>query len=995
MRLLNVKSRNLEEFFGNAVPVPPYAVLSHRWGDDEVTFQSIKSGWYSGRLKARPWPNKLEGCCRQAAKDNLAYIWVDTCCIDKTNSAELGEAINSMFAWYNKASKCYAYLSDVPSDDVARSPGSMFRASNWFTRGWTLQELLAPKEVYFYNGDWRPIGSKHGMSSVVQEITGIPRAYLRGWADLHEASVAQRMSWAAKRQTTRTEDAAYCLLGLFGVVMPMIYGEKENAFTRLQQELIMKTKDHSILAWGFANDEDAAITSNSPGIHGGALATSPADFAGSGAVFPCDGSKQQSKNSFDLIGGSLRIHLPLLRSSSGQLFGLLDCSLERNKEELVGIPLDVVPFQEVTNNYVRPVGKHANLFPRGQVQISSGRELITIGRDAETSGLDPATRRNCFYIDTSTGAVELVDVVPDGRWIRDRDMITTSKDPGGEKGKETFLRFRVPPFTRGSRGDDDFVIVLVFEHQGLQPRGTGHIMSLARHVPMAELVGNFELMGPHLYGRQSCSNGKAALSVSVSQETVAGQGVFVVEVKMDTDSALDPDEGAANATQQILALHKERGTEMVVERTSTPVGHDLLDHHDGSEGSRHAAHEDDSGISETSLQEDVDDSKSYNEFIGVDRVTRGSEPAAISVPERDDGTIESEVGNADATRSIQHSEDHLEMRSARSETSSTEGHERRRRRRSRREDAEDQTRGAPLTIPVTHLNDDLLVFRDMDYFEMRCHRLCAYIRQWVLRFSDASGTRACQPTSEIVDKNIISRLSKTVLDGSDVDYHLQDPVRRRFVFRSLIINMLWEFVFSEYLFGVDRDQSQNLQSLQAALSEVGPPRVVRQWRAVTLTLLSRRSSKSEQRVRDGDALNRAILHILSSTLPPPHTSTETLRHSLRSIVGEAVDLSIEMRCQRAEYMVLPPLEPEYDANGDLVSEVSLVASLMNEESGNHGSNEELEAAGATVRALLFPLVVRKGDDDGDGDEETVVYPAQVLVERPEDRVPDGRPLRRD
>ena len=94
MRLLNVKTRNFEDFPGENIP--PYAILSHRWGDKEVTFQDIKQSWW--RWKA--WPQKLEGCRRQAEKDNLSYIWVDICCIDKTNSVELSEAINSMFNWY-------------------------------------------------------------------------------------------------------------------------------------------------------------------------------------------------------------------------------------------------------------------------------------------------------------------------------------------------------------------------------------------------------------------------------------------------------------------------------------------------------------------------------------------------------------------------------------------------------------------------------------------------------------------------------------------------------------------------------------------------------------------------------------------------------------------------------------------------------------------------------------------------------------------------------
>ena len=293
MRLLNVKTRKSEEFFdGN---IPPYAILSHRWGDNEVTFRDIKSGRLSGLWKSQSWPLKLEGCRLQAGKDNLSYIWVDTCCIDKTNSVELNEAINSMFNWYKNATKCYVYLSDVHSSNVPEAPQSEFRASSWFTRGWTLQELLAPKELHFYGSKWESIGTKNELSPTIEEITGIPRVYLTGQVGLHEASVAQRMSWAANRVTTRTEDVAYCLLGLFRVTMPMIYGEKEQSFVRLQHEIMKNSEYHSILAWDSTSDEDTT-DENPLAVHGGALATSPADFANSGGVL-----KGDSQTAYDAL----------------------------------------------------------------------------------------------------------------------------------------------------------------------------------------------------------------------------------------------------------------------------------------------------------------------------------------------------------------------------------------------------------------------------------------------------------------------------------------------------------------------------------------------------------------------------------------------------------------------------------------------------------------------------------------------------------------------
>ncbi|KAI1863882.1 uncharacterized protein JN550_009380 [Neoarthrinium moseri] len=280
---------------------------------------------------------------------------------------------------------------------------------------------------------------------------------------------------------------------------------------------------------------------------------------------------------------------------------------------------------------------------------------------------------------------------------------------------------------------------------------------------------------------------------------------------------------------------------------------------------------------------------------------------------------------------------------------------------------------------------DFLRLRDEDHFDNRCQQLCAHVQQWVLRFSKFSDMRAARLTNEINDEKIIDRLDNTVLDGSDVDDYLSDRVRRRDIFMSMTMNMIWEYVFTRYLFGMDREQRQKLKALEKLLSDVGPPHAVRQWRAVTLTLLSRRPAFGNQRNDDTEAVVQAILETLSKILPPPSNMENQIQSQLRRVLREAVDLSIEMRTQRAEFMMLPPLQPEYDANGDLADTVTFNASLMNERSGSSTSNEELEAQGAVVRTVLFPLVVKKGDDNGVGDEEIVVCPAQVLVAKPSHR----------
>jgi hypothetical protein len=279
-------------------------------------------------------------------------------------------------------------------------------------------------------------------------------------------------------------------------------------------------------------------------------------------------------------------------------------------------------------------------------------------------------------------------------------------------------------------------------------------------------------------------------------------------------------------------------------------------------------------------------------------------------------------------------------------------------------------------------DSDFLVFRDEDYFDNACQQLCQHVQQWVLRFSKFSDMRACRLTSEINNDKIIDRLDNAILDGSDVDEYLKDRVKRRDVFMSMTMTMIWEFVFTRYLFGMDREQRQKLKTLEKTLLEVGPPSAVHRWRATTLTLLSKRDAFLQQREQDTEAVVQVIFQTLSDILPPPSQLENQIQEQLKRVMRAAIDLSIEMRTQCAEYMMLPPLRPEYDANGDLAREVQFNAALMNERSGDTVSNEELEAQGAVVRIVLFPLVVKKGDDTGDGDDEIVVCPAQVLVAKP-------------
>ncbi|KAF4982557.1 hypothetical protein FZEAL_1836 [Fusarium zealandicum] len=309
--------------------------------------------------------------------------------------------------------------------------------------------------------------------------------------------------------------------------------------------------------------------------------------------------------------------------------------------------------------------------------------------------------------------------------------------------------------------------------------------------------------------------------------------------------------------------------------------------------------------------------------------------------------------------------------------------------RAQLDSAKEKIRELQRQILETKASDEqFLNLRDEDHFDHRCQQLCSHVQQWVLRFSKFSDMRACRLTSEINDEKTIDRLDNAILDGSDVDSYLRDRVKRRDIFMSMTMNMIWEFVFTRYLFGMDREQRQKLKSLEKLLTEVGPPKAVRQWRAVTLTLLAKRDSFKRQRDLDTEAVVQAIFQNLCKILPPPSNLEDQIQSQLRRVMREAVGLSIEMRTQKAEYMMLPPLRPEYDADGELSATVQFNASMMNERSSSVTiSNEDLEAQGAVVRVVLFPLVVKKGDDSGHGDEEIVVCPAQVHIARSKNLFP--------
>ncbi|PMD39477.1 HET-domain-containing protein, partial [Hyaloscypha variabilis F] len=276
MWLINTASLVLE--FVEDPETCVYAILSHTWGDGEVSFQDMAN---IERARKKLGFSKIERTCQLARNRNIGYAWVDTCCIDKSSSAELTEAINSMFRWYKQSHICFVFLSDfilidrnVISNDLPHC--------RWFTRGWTLQELIAPRYIEFYSQSWNLVGTKETLRKLLSKITGIDADILLSSDLIHTKPVARRMSWAASRRTTRVEDLAYCLFGIFDVNLPLIYGEGKKSFIRLQEAIARETNDLSLFAWTAQNEDSIPVFQRRK--FRGILAELPAEFKECGTL---------------------------------------------------------------------------------------------------------------------------------------------------------------------------------------------------------------------------------------------------------------------------------------------------------------------------------------------------------------------------------------------------------------------------------------------------------------------------------------------------------------------------------------------------------------------------------------------------------------------------------------------------------------------------------------------------------------------------------------
>ncbi|KAE9965765.1 hypothetical protein EG327_000339 [Venturia inaequalis] len=336
MRLVNVHTLELETFLPGRIP--RYAILSHTWGEDEILFEDMFVA--RGAIAERIGYAKIVDCCAQIRRrrPDLGFVWIDTCSIDKSSSAELSEAINSMFRYYAQAAYCVVFLEDY--EDSSRPVRKRMAACKWFTRGWTLQELIAPQEIDFVSSSWKLIGKRSELAAAISEISGIALSIMSDNTSAEtrslpysRASVAQRMSWVANRATTRDEDMAYCLMGLFDISMPILYGEGlSKAFRRLQEEIIKQSADESLFV------HDSIITGSRHRI----LAESPKCFAGCGNVICFSADWNARVSSYSMSNRGVQLEVPLKKTNAGAL-AILACRYDRDFRGPLGIELDVLP----------------------------------------------------------------------------------------------------------------------------------------------------------------------------------------------------------------------------------------------------------------------------------------------------------------------------------------------------------------------------------------------------------------------------------------------------------------------------------------------------------------------------------------------------------------------------------------------------------------------------------------------------------------------------
>ncbi|KAL1909839.1 hypothetical protein Sste5344_004346 [Sporothrix stenoceras] len=584
MHIINVETLMLEEFPRR--PQDDYAILSHTWksvASDEVLYSDIKPNGLAG-CPDKPGKHKVKGCCQQAKAEGFKYVWIDSCCIDKSNAVELGEAINSMYRWYRESSICYVYMEDVPNEDDVLEPGAAFSQSRWFTRGWTLQEMLAPVELHFYNTSWNIIAAKQDIIHELEAITGVPRQSLLDFdPNTTQATVAQRMSWASCRTTTRDEDRSYSLLGLFDVNLPMIYGEGgRNAFVRLQQAVMEKTRDNSIFAWGLTDGSTnkakrRPLSMASTGsdvatddlVSEGIWASSPSDFSRCGKVVA---RKPVGGTVFSFSSGRLQIDMtpvslispPIKRpdgtflarshtryrgsndtaATDGQnaasstpkmYYGLLNCGPESESGSLnvvIGIPLCVATKDKDSNyapkEYIRPIGYTPFYLNRPVLKEGESWPQESTSIRVEMEAGSRSTSRQVWYsLRYPRKSLALVESYPRSAWRGSTARMPDADDVDlleQHKKKWYLARFRPVGGEKhelglGSSEDILLVVCVRLDLDRTKLSVVGSLMTVSQKTLVEKIAGKLPYLRESIYHHKTVSVNGMGMAASVELDT--------------------------------------------------------------------------------------------------------------------------------------------------------------------------------------------------------------------------------------------------------------------------------------------------------------------------------------------------------------------------------------------------------------------------------------------------------------------------------------------
>lgn len=474
MRLINTTTLELEDF--TLREIPQYAILSHTWGQDEVTFQDM-----NGKDLPRYFKQgyvKIVETCRLASEHDLKYAWIDTCCIDKTSSAELTEAINSMFHYYGQSTVCIAHLADLEAGT------NNISSCRWFTRGWTLQELLTPTIVEFYNQEWEYIGSKTDHMEAIAKATNIGYGVLKDPSRIREYPLATRLSWSSRRQTTRPEDIAYCLLGIFDVNMPLIYGEGEKAFERLVWEVVRQENDLTILAW--MPPQTNVHAGSGTAIHGmHLLPQHPSVFHQSDDISQLPGHFPE----LTITNRGLRVSPDVaLRTLSrthhqpGQFVGICVGS------ELRGAPLAskrvYLPLRKIgpglfcRHNQLRLTTTESSTIERSLIENTINYYIVIYNIEKSRSSFS-SYRKNALFIPKSHD-FDLIDAVPERLWDPE-DRAFLRPDPQSRN----FFPMALAMIFQARNSSSSPIMVLCDNSTGVP--SAGFVSDRSAHIVMREL----------------------------------------------------------------------------------------------------------------------------------------------------------------------------------------------------------------------------------------------------------------------------------------------------------------------------------------------------------------------------------------------------------------------------------------------------------------------------------------------------------------------------